>query len=454
MQIHLNKTHVLTIVELFYDFVISTLVGLFGLHLITKKGLLASKFLGLYFLIFCSRIILAYFITGGRLVEYPHLFMIGSPIHFLAPPVAFLYVYFMLYPTHKLKVWQGLLFIPFVLHGAELMPFYFGPIENKLSEINLVMQYKSLVNYPGTVTFFPPKVLSILKVSGTTIYAIASFILVLNFIRKNSYQRSFVQNWLLAYTSLGLLSTVFIIAYLLGIIGFNNLRFSYADLLMHLAAFLNLGVVLYRPSLLDPTIFRSLVGRLHPEQRHPEPDEDAEKLKKYEQYAQGMEAYFAKENPFLQGDVSLETTAKKVGVSTRELSRTTQYIYELNYPDFVNSWRINYILAQRKENDSWRGMSQDMLAEQAGFGSRQGLHNAINKLHGMTPAAFFAQKDAEWFLSNFCIIRNMLQMGLSNFCYLAYHSKVLNDKHRILVPVLFGKLPVLAIWFKFFVQKR
>lgn len=34
----------LAIVELFYDFVISTLVGLFGLHLLTKKGLLASKF--------------------------------------------------------------------------------------------------------------------------------------------------------------------------------------------------------------------------------------------------------------------------------------------------------------------------------------------------------------------------------------------------------------------------
>lgn len=329
------------------------------------------------------------------MAEYPHLYMIGSPIHFLASPVAFLFVYFTLYPTHKFTVWQGLLFLPFVLHAAELLPFYFGPVENKLSEINLVMKYKSLVNYPGTVTFFPPKVLSILKVCLTTLYAVFSFTLVLFFIRKNSYQRSFIQNWLLAYTSLGLLSTVFIIAYLIGVIGFNNLRFSYADLLMHLAAFLNLGVVLYRPSLLDPAIFQSLVGRLDPVQRHLKPDEDVEKLNKYEQIAQGIEDYFVKEQPFLQGDVSLEVTAKKVGVSARELSRTTQYIYELNYPDFVNSWRINYIVEQRKAYPSWRALSQDLTAEQAGFGSRQGLHNAINKLHGMTPAAFFAQKDAE-----------------------------------------------------------
>ena len=42
-----SEKEVLTLVELFYNFVISTLVGLFGLHLLTKKGLLASKFLGL-----------------------------------------------------------------------------------------------------------------------------------------------------------------------------------------------------------------------------------------------------------------------------------------------------------------------------------------------------------------------------------------------------------------------
>ncbi|UAJ14028.1 helix-turn-helix transcriptional regulator [Aquirufa lenticrescens] len=385
----------LTIVELCYDFVISTLVGLFGLHLITKKGMLASKFLGLYFLIFCARIILAYFATGGRLQEYPHLYMVGSPIHFLAPPVAFLFVYFMLYPAQKCKIWHCLLFLPFVLHLAELLPFYFGPVENKLSEIQLVMKYKSLVNYPGTVTYFPPRILSFLKVSGSTIYAIASFLLVLHFIRKNSYKRSFVINWLLAYTSLSLLSIVFIIAYVMGIIGFNNLQFSYADLLMHLAAFLNVGIVLYRPDLLDAVTFQSLVNRLQPEQRHPEPDEDAEKLKKYEGFAQRLEEYFVAQKPFLQSDASLDNTAKSIGISARELSRTTQYIYELNYPDFVNSWRINYIVEQRKQHESWRTMSQDLMAEQAGFGSRQGLHNAINKLHHITPAAFFAQKDVE-----------------------------------------------------------
>lgn len=257
------------------------------------------------------------------------------------------------------------------------------------------MQSKSLIKFKSNVMYFSPQVMAILKVIFTTLNAIASFLLVLHFIHKNSYKRSFVINWLLAYASLSLLSIVFIIAYVMGIIGFNNLQFSYADLLMHLAAFLNLGIVLYRPALLDAATFQSLVDRLQPELRHPEPDEDAEKLKKYEGFAQRLEEFFVAQKPFLQGETSLDSTAKMVGISTRELSRTTQYIYELNYPDFVNSWRINYIVEQRKQHESWRTMSQDLMAEQAGFGSRQGLHNAINKLHHITPAAFFAQKDVE-----------------------------------------------------------
>lgn len=382
----------LTIVELFYDFVISTLVGLFGLHLITKKGILASKLLGLYFLIFCYRIIIAYFVTDGRLVQYPEFIHAYSPFHFLAPVISFLFVYFMLYPQRRMAWWHGLLFLPFVLHLIELLPFFLGPLENKVKEVGLIMKYRSLIKYPSDVSYFSPATLATLKVSNTFLWALVSFVLVLHFIRKNSYKRSFVLNWMLAYTSLSLLSVVFIIAYVMGIIGFNNLQFSYADLLMYLAAFLNVAIVLYRPALLDVSIFQSLVIRLQDDDRKAEAHEDTEKLKKYEGFAQLLEDYFRQQKPFLKESVSLDSTAKIVGISARELSRTIQYIYELNYPDFVNSWRINYILLQLKENEIWRSMSQDLIAEHSGFGSRQGLHNAVNKLHGVTPAQLFNKK--------------------------------------------------------------
>jgi AraC-like DNA-binding protein len=134
---------------------------------------------------------------------------------------------------------------------------------------------------------------------------------------------------------------------------------------------------------------------LQEDKRIPEPDEDTVKLKKYEVIAKRLEDLFAEEKPFLDSELSLEKTAKKLQISTKDLSRTTAYFYELGYPDFVNSWRINYIVQQRNSDKHWQEYSQDMLAELSGFGSRQGLHNAVNRLHGTTPAMFFAQREKE-----------------------------------------------------------
>ncbi len=389
----------LTLVEFFYNFVISTLVGIFGLNLLFRKGLLASKFLGLSFILFCARIILGYFTTGGRIVEYPHLFMLGSPIHFLTPPVLFLFVYYLFNPNKKFIVWHGLLFLPFALHLMELLPFYLGPIENKLAQIQLVLKYKSLVNYPGTVTVLSPAVLSLLKVAFAFIYSACSIGIAIRFMLKNSskfYQRNrFIFNWIIAHGSLGILSVFFIGAYVLGIIGFNNLKFSYSDLLMHLAVFVNLAAVLYRPAILDGIKFHSLVLRLQESERQPGVNEDFEKLKKFETYAFRLEELFASDKVFLDPALSLEKVAKKIQVSTKDLSRTTSYIYELSFPDFVNTWRINFILEKRREQEAWRNYSQDMLAEQSGFGSRQGLNNAVKRLYRMTPSALFNEKSPE-----------------------------------------------------------
>jgi AraC-like DNA-binding protein len=301
----------------------------------------------------------------------------------------------MLYPNRKFRVWQAILFLPFVLHTAEMMPYFFGPVEDKINEINLMFKHKSLIDFPGTFSFLSPKTLAIMKVFLSMIYSSTSFVLVILFIQKNrgSFKTNkFFFSWMLSFTVLGLLSIVFVIAYVLGIIGLNNLQFSYADLLMHLAAFLNLGIVLFRPELLDGVSLESLVMRLQVEKRQAAPDENSEKLMKYEKNARRLEHYFVTEKSFLMDEVGLEGMAKIMGISSRELSRTVHYMYELSYPDFVNSWRIAYLVEQLKLDVSWRNYSQDVLAEKSGFGSRQGLHNAVTKLYGMSPKAFFIEK--------------------------------------------------------------
>jgi AraC-like DNA-binding protein len=302
----------------------------------------------------------------------------------------------MLYPNRSFTWWQAILFIPFVLHTVELMPFFLGPVANKIQEAEKIMMFKSLIRYPSQVTYFSPSTMVIIKVAFNLMCATSAFVLVNRFIHNNKLRVSknrFILNWVFSYTLLSLLSMVFVIAYSIGWIGFNNLQFSYADLLMHLAAFVNLGFVLYRPGLLDGVSFKSLVLRLSENERLSEADEDAGKLKKYEAYAARLEELFASEKVFLDAGLTLENVAQKIQISTKSLSRTTAYMYQLSFPDFVNSWRINYIIKKRKADAAWQNYSQDMLAEQSGFGSRQGLNNAVNRLYDTTPAAYFASKD-------------------------------------------------------------
>jgi uncharacterized Tic20 family protein len=98
----------------------------------------------------------------------------------------------MLFPERKFRLWQALLFLPFLLHLLELIPFFLGPVENKIKEIQLVLEYKSLVNYPGTATFFSPMTMSLLKLAFGIIYSISSFCIVIQFFRKN--RRYYAQN--------------------------------------------------------------------------------------------------------------------------------------------------------------------------------------------------------------------------------------------------------------------
>ncbi|MFN5332109.1 MAG: hypothetical protein ACK5B5_05320 [Bacteroidota bacterium] len=260
------------------------------------------------------------------------------------------------------------------------------------------MKHKSLVNYPSQVNHLPTLVLSLLKVGLSFIYAFLSLGWVLYSIKRSSkamyLKNKWLLNWILIESSLGLASVVLSILYALGVIGFNNLRFSYADTLMLMGSFVNLGVIVIRPALLNGTTFQSLVNRIY-ENKKPNTANDQKLSAKYESIAKQLEELFLVNKPFLDSSLRIESVAQSLGISTRDLSNAVQFMYKFSYPDFVNSWRINYILEQRKQNPVWQNYSQEMLAEASGFGSRQGLYIAINKLYGMTPSAFFAAKEAE-----------------------------------------------------------
>ena len=377
--------------EILYFFFASSLAGLIGLNLIFRNGILAYKLLGIYLCLFCLLIFTSYFSTHERLKDYPEIVLIQSSAHFLIGPIHFLFVYFTLNPNNKFSNYFWLLFIPFVLHLAELLAFYIGPIYVKIIEVELFFRYKSLANYPNSIFHIPAFIMSCIKVALTVIYQVISLWLVFKFIqvkKKIKLKNKFLLNWLFLVSVLGIFSAFLSIFHLTGIISFNNFPFSYFDLLLILPTFFNLAILIMKPQILKINNFQRLVFNLQEYRQMGNSSFVSGCNNQFDSIALQLEAFFIFKKPYLDSNLRLDVIAIELNISSRVLSQVIQYKYETTYSNFINSWRLNYITEQRALHEEWSNYSFDLLAEISGFSSRQSFYNAVKKIHGTTPTKF------------------------------------------------------------------
>lgn len=377
--------------EILYFFFASSLAGLIGLNLIFRNGILAYKLLGIYLCLFCLLIFTSYFSTHERLKDYPEIVLIQSSAHFLFGPIHFLFVYFTLNPNNKFSNYFWLLFIPFVLHLAELLAFYIGPIYVKIIEVELFFRYKSLANYPNSIFHIPAFIMSCIKVALTLIYQLISLWLLFKFIqvkKRINLKNKILLNWLFLVSVLGIFSAFLSIFYLTGIISFNNFPFSYFDLLMILPTFFNLAILIMKPNILKVNNFQRLVFDLYENRQMGNSSYVSGCNNQFDSIAHQLEAFFILKKPYLDSNLRLGVIAIELNVSSRVLSQVIQYKYETTYSNFINSWRLNYITEQRALHEEWSNYSFDLLAEISGFSSRQSFYNAVKKIHGTTPTKF------------------------------------------------------------------
>lgn len=377
--------------EILYFFLASSLTGLIGLNLIFRKGILVHKLLGTYLCLFCLLIFTSYFSAHERPQDYPEIVLIQSPAHFLFGPIHFLFVYFVLNPRNKFSNYFWLLFIPFVLHLAELLALYIGPIFDKINDVELFFRYKSLANYPNSIFHIPAFTMSCIKVALTVFYQVISLWLLFKFIqvKKKIYLKNkFLINWLFLVNASGIISAFLSIFYLTGIISFNNFLFSYFDLLIILPTFFNLAILIMKPQILKINNFQRLVFNLQEYRQMGNSGFISGCNNQFDSIALQLEAFFISKKPYLDSNLRLGFVAIELNISSRVLTQVIQYKYETTYSNFINSWRLNYITEQRALHEEWSNYSFDLLAEISGFSSRQSFYNAVKKIHGTTPTKF------------------------------------------------------------------
>ena len=96
------------------------------------------------------------------------------------------------------------------------------------------------------------------------------------------------------------------------------------------------------------------------------------------------------EQLFLQPKISLGDVADRLDTNTTYVSRLVNNAYNLGFPEFINTLRIDYaeqyILNHREAK-------QDEIAAKCGFLSASSFNNTFKKITGMTPKVWLASVD-------------------------------------------------------------
>ena len=101
-------------------------------------------------------------------------------------------------------------------------------------------------------------------------------------------------------------------------------------------------------------------------------------------YAQ-VEAFMAEQHPWLDGDISLQSMAASLGLSTNHLSQVINECEQRSFRDFINTRRVAEA-CRRLDADSTINLLE--LAMDCGFNSKSSFNRAFRKFTGKTPTGY------------------------------------------------------------------
>ena len=374
--------------------------------LIIKKDALKSyaDFLLSTFIIFLSWNVLIYLLLYyGLIIEVPFLFKTAAPLAFLIPPFGYLYTRAVLYNEKKIKALDLLHFIPFIIVTLNYLSFFFMPINEKRKLVidiinNLDLSYKTNIGFINETNLF------LLRISQLSIYIIFQWRLILKFkrvykVEQIEKQIKDILKWLKIFAwcctaNLFALFSIMILV-ILNISIFNNWGLINLIPLTFIVVsfFIICTYLLTHPNILNGLPFvkyKSMASNLIENETSQIPYV----LENFDTEIQKINEYFENEMPYLNKNLSIIQVAVALNIPIRELSYILNNHYNFRFTDFVNDYRIKYII--NKINESYLvEFTIESIGLEAGFSSKSGFYKSFKKLYNTTPSEYFNKLKAD-----------------------------------------------------------
>ncbi len=360
---------------------------------------LANRLLGGFLILnaYCNFTYLL--IITGWIQEVPYLYKVAAPITYLIAPLALLYVRSVLYNETRLRKTDILHLIPFIIFFINYLPFYVLPLVEKQEIVNAVVNNVAL-NYTHKDGLLPEGINILCRSIQSIVYLILQWRIIVVFYKGHKEVRSIPQlfalkKWVITFTSL--ITFYYLSLTLLYILVANNIINSTSIVPKHPYT---LGITI--TSYLIAVVYFSIGGYIlinaHqlfgiPQLSISNPFKQKDKkkgafsVKNVENNIEILENYFRSEHPFLNKNLNINIVSVATGISSRDISFIINNQFHQRFTDYVNCYRINYVLNEIDIGDL-KSYTWETIAMKAGFGSRSAFNAAFKKVSKVTPSEY------------------------------------------------------------------
>lgn len=291
------------------------------------------------------------------------------------PPLFYIYVLFFLDKNRKINNTKKILFLPFIILSIGTLycriVYLTGIQTNPMSSVYLfiirateifssifcvvllILAFRKIVTYEKNNQGFNISTIK-LNLNWLKITIVIMFILTLEWIRL-TYINIFIPNKTPTFYSLWIGMTGII--YWLGHIGIYKF-----------------GILEERHKIRQNILLTTKNGNSSYNNKH----------------VQEFKRLINEEKLFLDYSLSLESIAKKMGLSSGHLSRIIKSELNASFTDYVNNLRVNEAKHYLK-NPEFSNYTITAIGLEAGFNSKSTFHDVFKKLTGVTPLRFKKQ---------------------------------------------------------------
>ncbi len=350
-------------------------------------------------MLFYSWCALAYLlIVSGWIIEIPFFYKTAAPINFLIPPLGYFYVRSVLRNESRFEKSDLWHFLPFLIFVINYLPVYTMATSDKINLLQNVIN--KAIQAPETKQGFLPEYVDHLsRIIQSIVYLVFQWRLLTGFTKKlispkYEIHTLHVLRWLKIFNwsfSLVLFSTISSYLFIFTIPNSTHLEL----ILLICTLLIAIGyLVLSSFLLLNPEV---LFGLPYAPTKHSDQTLVKEKElkinsnKEYEKEIKLLENYFKEKNPYLNNTLNINEVAIGIGIPARELSFILNQHFNQRFTDFVNGYRVQYVIEQIKHGFCDR-YTIETLSKQAGFTSKSTFNAAFKKLVNLTPSKYIERE--------------------------------------------------------------